>query len=110
MLFSAEDFLAGEEDGGEEGIGADPDRAMDYDYSTLAAAMGEDSDMSGEDDSDQDQDEGARHEKQRPCGQGGQQGICVCPAQQTQTPHTGTREVVPPGTQHPGSSFAVMNY
>ncbi|KAI3423892.1 hypothetical protein D9Q98_009726 [Chlorella vulgaris] len=45
---AADDFLAGEEEGGDEGIGADPDRhGMDYDYAELAAAMDSDS---GDDD------------------------------------------------------------
>lgn len=42
---AADEFLAGEEDGGDEGIGADPDRAAGYDYDQLGAAMDEDSDL-----------------------------------------------------------------
>ncbi|GAB4813011.1 hypothetical protein N2152v2_000057 [Parachlorella kessleri] len=39
-----EDFLAGEEAGGDEGIGADPDRSTDFDYNDLAAAMDDEED------------------------------------------------------------------
>lgn len=52
---AADDFLAAEEEGGDDGIGADPDRSgMDYDYANLAAAMdsGDDSDAAGASDSD----------------------------------------------------------
>lgn len=47
----ADDFLAVEEDEGEEGIGANPDE--DYDYAQLAAAMdGSDNDSASDSDSD----------------------------------------------------------
>lgn len=49
-----DDFLAAEEEGGDEGIGADPDRSLGYDYADLAAAMDSDDESdhgsSGDDD------------------------------------------------------------
>lgn len=55
-----DDFLAGEEDGGDEGIGADPDGTFksDFDYSELEAAMKEESDVSGEESESEDDSEG----------------------------------------------------
>lgn len=55
----ADAYLEGEEEGGEEGIGADPDRAAGYDYSQLADAM---ADSGGEDDSDSESDAGGLEE------------------------------------------------
>jgi ribosome biogenesis protein MAK21 len=57
-----DDFLAGEEDGGEEGIGADPDSG--YEYDQLVAAMGEDSDADdGESDEEDEEMEGSSDEE-----------------------------------------------
>jgi len=55
-----DDFLAGEEDGGDEGIGADPDGTFKsgFDYSELEAAMKEESDVSGEESESEDVSEG----------------------------------------------------
>jgi len=54
-----DDFLAAEEEGGDEGIGADPDRSLGYDYADLAAAMDSDdnSDHGSSDDDDDDDDD-----------------------------------------------------
>ncbi|KAI7841479.1 hypothetical protein COHA_004873 [Chlorella ohadii] len=67
---AADDFLVGEEEGGDDGIGADPGKllglctaeyrsGMDYDYADLAAAMdsGDDSDAAGASDSELDASE-----------------------------------------------------
>lgn len=51
-LWRSDDFMAGEEEEGEEGIGANPDE--DYDYSALADAMdGSDNDSASDSDSDE---------------------------------------------------------
>lgn len=69
---AVDDFLAGEEEGGDEGIGADPDRARTYDYGQLAAAMGSDDDddsfeddaiLSDEEDSEIDGSASAQEEQ-----------------------------------------------
>lgn len=62
---SADDFLAVEEDEGEEGIGANPDE--DYDYLQLAAAMdGSDNDSA----SDSDSDDSAPSDAEKPDASG----------------------------------------
>jgi ribosome biogenesis protein MAK21 len=55
-----DDFLAGEEDGGDEGIGADPDGTFtsEFEYSELEAAMKEESDVSGEESESEDVGDG----------------------------------------------------
>jgi ribosome biogenesis protein MAK21 len=75
-----DDFLAGEEDGGDEGIGADPDTTFksDFDYSELEAAMMDDGDMSGEESESEEDDDGAgdisEEEEERQLNDSGRQG------------------------------------
>jgi ribosome biogenesis protein MAK21 len=61
-----DDFLAAEEEGGDEGIGADPDRSLGYDYADLAAAMDSDdnSDHGSSDDDDDDGGGGGQEEEE----------------------------------------------